>query len=168
MKELILVRHAKSEWGTDNLKDIDRPLNARGYADAYRMSKWFKMEKLPPDLIVASYATRTLSTAFIFAREFEYASEKLSITESFYEAKAQKILSFIGKLNKDIERPMLFMHNPGITELVNSLNEDVFMDNVPTCGIVSIQFSIKNWSDINNAKGQLNYFHFPKDFKENA
>ena len=38
MKTLCLIRHAKSDWGNDDLEDIDRPLNARGYADAKTMS----------------------------------------------------------------------------------------------------------------------------------
>ena len=42
MKELILVRHAKSDWGNESLKDIDRHLNERGYEDAYLLSKWYE------------------------------------------------------------------------------------------------------------------------------
>lgn len=30
MKTLILVRHAKSDWGNPGLDDFDRPLNERG------------------------------------------------------------------------------------------------------------------------------------------
>ena len=30
MKTLILVRHAKSDWGSGSTTDFDRPLNARG------------------------------------------------------------------------------------------------------------------------------------------
>ena len=43
MKELILLRHAKSDWGGEFLKDIDRPLNDRGYLDAYVLSEWYKI-----------------------------------------------------------------------------------------------------------------------------
>ena len=165
MKELILVRHAKSDWGNEVLKDIDRCLNERGYDDAYSMSKWYKTEKQAPQLIVSSYATRTLSTAFIFARELSLSVEKIMITEKFYEAKADKILKYIASFDKKVDSVMLFMHNPGITELTNLLNDEVFMDNVPTCGIVSVQLAIADWSEISGVKGKLNYFKFPKDFK---
>ena len=39
MKTLLLVRHAKSDWGTPSLGDIDRPLNDRGKRDAPVMAQ---------------------------------------------------------------------------------------------------------------------------------
>lgn len=30
MKDLFLIRHAKSSWTDDSLRDMDRPLNKRG------------------------------------------------------------------------------------------------------------------------------------------
>ncbi|GAH24763.1 unnamed protein product, partial [marine sediment metagenome] len=35
MKTLYIVRHAKSSWEYDGIKDIDRPLKQRGIEDAY-------------------------------------------------------------------------------------------------------------------------------------
>ena len=35
MKELVLVRHAKSDWANESIKDVDRPLSERGFADAW-------------------------------------------------------------------------------------------------------------------------------------
>lgn len=80
MKELILVRHAKSDWGSEVLKDIDRPLNERGYRDAYFMSNWFVKEKAKPQVIVSSSATRALSTAMIFARIMDADVKKIRIS----------------------------------------------------------------------------------------
>ena len=38
MKNLTFIRHAKSDWGNEFLKDIDRPLAQKGYKDAYELS----------------------------------------------------------------------------------------------------------------------------------
>ena len=38
MKTLYIVRHAKSSWEYDGIKDIDRPLKKRGINDAYLVS----------------------------------------------------------------------------------------------------------------------------------
>ena len=38
MKTLYIVRHAKSSWEYDGIKDIDRPLKKRGINDAYLIS----------------------------------------------------------------------------------------------------------------------------------
>ena len=39
---LILIRHAKSDWGDAGLDDHDRPLNARGIEDAPRVGTWLE------------------------------------------------------------------------------------------------------------------------------
>ena len=68
MKTLYLARHAKSDWGNEVLKDIDRPLNNRGYSDAYIQSVKFSTDQKHPDLIISSPAVRAFTTAGIFSR----------------------------------------------------------------------------------------------------
>ena len=38
-KQLLLIRHAKSDWGDFSLPDFDRPLNERGKRDAPEMAQ---------------------------------------------------------------------------------------------------------------------------------
>ena len=40
MGNLILLRHAKSDWTTDAPTDYERPLNERGQRNAARMADW--------------------------------------------------------------------------------------------------------------------------------
>ncbi|MBK8311908.1 MAG: histidine phosphatase family protein [Chitinophagaceae bacterium] len=58
MKTLILVRHAKSDWGNPSLSDFDRPLNERGKRDAPVMAKRLLDKKIKIDQIIASPAKR--------------------------------------------------------------------------------------------------------------
>ncbi|RZJ80136.1 MAG: histidine phosphatase family protein, partial [Flavobacterium sp.] len=60
MKELIIIRHAKSDWGNSTLKDFDRPLNKRGIANAPEMAERLVKRKIFPDLIVSSPALRAI------------------------------------------------------------------------------------------------------------
>jgi len=101
MKELIFVRHAKSDWGTEFLQDIDRHLNERGYRDAYFLSEWYEKNKNKPDLILSSTATRALSTAFIFARALEQTTDKIKLEEKIYEASLENLLSVLKKTRCD-------------------------------------------------------------------
>ena len=39
MKQLLIIRHAKSSWDLSGLNDFDRPLNDRGIKDAPTMAK---------------------------------------------------------------------------------------------------------------------------------
>lgn len=167
MKELILVRHAKSDWTNESIKDIDRPLGERGYQDAYMLSKWYKEEMGLPDQILSSPATRALNTAFIFARTFGMPEREILIDENLYESFVKSYLKSISQINNKVNRLMVFGHNPMLTELSNELNKDLLFDNVPTCGIIKIGFEIKDWKDILDKKeGKLLMNKFPKSFKQ--
>lgn len=166
MKTLVLVRHAKSDWGNETLRDVDRHLNDRGYADAYFMSDWYKKNMQIPDLMVSSPATRALNTAFIFARNFGFGESKVRIEDSVYESTTQNCIKIISQLDNNNSCVMLFGHNPCMTNLANELNKDLMFDNIPTCGFVCIEFDIKIWRDILRMKeGKLVNYKFPKSFK---
>jgi phosphohistidine phosphatase len=165
MKELIIVRHAKSDWGADFLKDIDRPLNERGYRDTYFLSEWFSEKKSRPDLILSSTATRALSTALIFARALEQPASGFATEKNIYEASVETLLSVIRQQRDTQASVMIFGHNPSLTTLCNQLSDDLYIDNLPTCGIVSYGFSFSRWADLEPGTGHLNYFQFPKNFK---
>ena len=165
MKELILVRHAKSDWGNEGLQDIDRSLNERGYSDAYVMSEWFRSKQGLPDLILSSTATRALSTALIFARHLKLDTNHLVLEPGVYEASQKKLLELIQNLDDKIKKLMLFGHNPGITNLCNHLASEYYIDNLPTCGMVSLKFDVKNWKKVNEKCGTLHFAEFPKDYR---
>ena len=166
MKELIFVRHAKSDWGTEFLKDVDRPLNERGYTDAYFMSKWFLKNKKLPEVILSSSATRALNTALIFVRTFEFNMNNFFINETIYESSVSNLISVVQQQNTAIKTLMVFGHNTCITETCNLLTDDVFFDNVSTCGIVHLKFEIDSWKELGNKKGSLVFYQLPKDLRK--
>lgn len=166
MKELILVRHAKSDWGNETLKDIDRHLNDRGYESAYTLGEWYAKTKNKPDMILSSTATRALSTALIFARSLEFNMDKFRIDARIYETTWEKLLKLIQETNDSHTSLMLFGHNPSITNICNELSDDLYFDNVPTCGLISLRFEVAGWKDIATKKGRLNFYEYPKNFKD--
>jgi phosphohistidine phosphatase len=167
MKELVLVRHAKSDWTKEAIHDIDRPLGERGYMDAYMLSKWFKEEMGLPDALLSSPATRALNTAFIFARVFGIPEKDVLIDDTLYESFVKSYLKAISQTNNKVNRLMVFGHNPMLTELTNEINKDILFDNVPTCGIVKIGFKFDDWKDIlSKPEGKLLLTKFPKSFKQ--
>jgi len=168
MKEVIFVRHAKSDWGNESLKDIDRHLSERGYNDAYFLSEWFAENQKAPSLIISSTATRALNTALIFARSMDFNMEGFRINKKIYEASVDTLVSILKQQDGKSSSVMMCGHNPGFTNICNELSEEMFFDNVPTCGIVSMTFNILDWSGIELKKGKLNYYKFPKDFKNQS
>lgn len=165
MKELIFVRHAKSDWYNENLRDIDRFLSERGYSDAYALSQWFAKNKNRPDLVLSSTATRALSTALIFCRQMKFDLKRFKLDAEIYESTASNLVTIVQQQDETYNSLMLFGHNPGFTEACNRLSENLLLDNIPTCGIVSLTFDVQLWCEIVYKTGKLNYYQFPKDFK---
>lgn len=162
MKRIYLVRHAKSDKGNPFLKDIDRPLNERGYKDAYFMSSLMFKEKQVPDVLLSSPAIRAYSTALIFFNRFGLGIEKLILNEGLYEEDTENYIDGITSLSNNYNSVMLFAHNPTITEVANLLSDQSIHD-FPTCGISCIDFDITNWKEISGKRGRQQFFEFPKN-----
>ena len=164
MKHLYLIRHAKSSWKNPGMSDKERPINKRGLKDAPKMGKYLKKNEKKPDLILTSPARRALETAELIADKIDYNIESIISDEEIYEATTIDLLEIVRNLDDSFKSVFLFGHNPAITFLSNYLT-DAVIDNVPTCGVVSISFDIKSWSKIEERNGYLNYFDFPKQHK---
>jgi len=160
MKKITLIRHAKSDWN-NNFSDFDRPLNNRGLRDAPFMSTMLneKMDKV--DLIISSPANRAKTTCLEFAKEYNYDKTKIVYDIGIYEDGQKTILNLISNLNDEINSVVLFGHNPDITSTISYLSGQRF-DNLPTCGIVSINFEVNNWKEIIKKNGKIDFFLFPK------
>jgi phosphohistidine phosphatase len=166
MKKLYLVRHAKSSWGSADIDDFDRPLNDRGEKDAPHMAKMLKHRKIFPDRMISSPAVRALNTCKAFAKVFDFDKHNIITIDKLYHASADtwlSVLSFLKEHPRDKEDIVLvFGHNPGITEFANALL-NAFIDNIPTCGIVSASLNIDQWKDISPGCGKMDSFDYPKN-----
>jgi phosphohistidine phosphatase len=165
MKELIIVRHAKSSWAEPNQHDFDRPLNDRGLADAPNMGNRLRELSLNPDLMFTSPARRATETCRAISAAMGFPPEKIIREDCLYHASESKLLEFMkgleGYPGKN-DRIFLFGHNPGLTDFVNLLL-GISIDNIPTCGVVGCSLDIRNWSDIRWRCGEKMFFFFPKD-----
>ena len=160
MKNLILIRHAKSSWDDPSLTDRERPLNNRGKRDAPAMGLLLREKGLLPDHILSSPAKRALKTAKMIAEEIDYPKKRIEVNEDIYEQDINALIEIIGKLDDGLKCVCLIGHNPELTDLVNRLT-GVGIDNVPTCGIVSVEFSLSSWMDCALKGGKLAMFERP-------
>jgi phosphohistidine phosphatase len=162
VKQLILLRHAKSSWKDSRLDDRERPLSDRGERDAPRMGKRLKARRARPALVLSSPAKRALRTARIVAHQLDGRPE-LKVDESLYLATPDRILAAV-LAQEDRHASLLVVgHNPGLTELVNRLLPDLELDNLPTAGVVAIDFHVARWSEIRSDAGRLAYYDYPKN-----
>lgn len=161
MKQLILVRHAKSDWGNPGLDDADRPLNNRGKKDAPAMAQRLLDKKIKIDAFIASPAKRAAKTAKFFAEAFGKKKADIVFVEKLYLAEPGTFFSVIADTDDAFETIAVFSHNYGITDFANKLT-DVHIDNIPTCGIVAVKADCKTWADFSECKKEFLFFDYPK------
>jgi phosphohistidine phosphatase len=163
MKTLLLVRHAKSSWTDEAVKDIDRTLNDRGKYDAPMMGKRLAERNIQPDVILSSPAKRAKKTAQIIADEIEFDRDDIVFVDRLYLADIPDLIRSLHEHHNNADVLMMFGHNPGMTDFSNFLS-DSSIDNVPTCGIATIEFEMDSWDSIEITKGKLVDFDYPKRF----
>lgn len=164
MKRVFLIRHAKSSWEHANLRDIDRPLNERGKKDAPIMAKAFRKNLGTVDQLISSPANRAYTTAQVFAKEFSISSKDILIREEIYGATIDQMLKLINSFDDSRTKICLFGHNPTFTYLAEKL-ADINIGNLPTCGIVGIEFEVDSWAAVSLGSGQDFYYDYPKNHK---
>ena len=141
MIELVLIRHAKSDWEDPSLADHDRPLNRRGRANALMMARHFHESAEGPRRLLSSTALRARRTAEAFAEplgvEVElhadlYASSPTTLWEKAVATGSASV--------------MLVAHNPGITALAADLSRGG-IEHMPTCAIARFTWESARWED---------------------
>ena len=161
MKTLLLVRHAKSDWGNPLLDDFDRPLNERGKKDAPEMAKRMVDRKIAIEAFISSPAKRAKSTAKKFAKAYKQDKDDIILVKELYAAPSNVFFDVISKVKDKFDTIAVFSHNPGITDFANQLT-DASIDNIPTSGIFAIKADTKSWAEFREAKKEFLFFDYPK------
>ncbi|MGF1923157.1 MAG: SixA phosphatase family protein [Bacteroidia bacterium] len=160
-KRLILIRHAKSDWGNPSIKDFDRPLNKRGHLNAPEMAQRLVSQQIIPDLIVSSPALRAITTANYFAKEWGIGENHIETDRSIYEAPLRALLNSVNQFDNIHNSIAMFGHNPGLTDFVNYLS-DVDIYNMPTCSVVMLEFGFDDWRMVSSSTAKVLLFDYPK------
>ena len=160
MKQLIIVRHAKSDWENPDLRDFDRPLNKRGKTNAPEMAHRLVKKQIKPELIVSSTALRALTTAKFFADTWQMPLADIQGQPSIYEASVNTLLKVINNFDNKYNMIAMFGHNPGLTDLVYYLDGHIY--EMPTCSVVILEFPFDDWAMISEGTAKVVLFDYPK------
>jgi phosphohistidine phosphatase len=161
MKQLFIIRHAKSSWDIGVLNDFDRGLNQRGHTDAPIMAKRLINRNIAINLFVSSTAKRALTTATYFAEAYHKVEKDILKVDDLYHAMPAIFYKTIADLNNQFSNVALFSHNPGITEFVNELTKTQ-IDDMPTCSVFAVNVHTNSWADFKSAKKEFLFFDYPK------
>ncbi len=161
MKTLYIIRHAKSSWDYD-VSDEMRPLNKRGFNDAELIGKELKTLIKPIDKILSSPAVRAHSTAKIVVEHLDVDKDIFSLEPNLYDFGGQDVIEVIKNCDDTINTLMVFGHNHALTSIANLYGSEK-IDNLPTAGVVEIEFDTDHWKKITVGKTLLTIF--PKSLR---
>lgn len=164
MKTVFIVRHAKSSWDEPGVADHNRPLLESGIKKTKLVIDFLKKKNVLPGLIITSTARRAKDTAFLIADGLGYPQPKIIFDEKMYHASPDTIMDELYALNDGINSVMIFGHNPALTYFVNQFLEPTIA-NLPTSGVVAIEFDTDKWVEIAAAKYRNWFTVFPKMLK---
>lgn len=169
MKTVLLLRHAKSDWGDPGLADFDRPLAGRGLKDAPRIGQVLADFDIIPDKIVASPARRAKQTAELVAEACGYKKTAIEWHESFYGGYSDDLIAALQALPDPVERAMLVGHNPTMEETAAALlagdTDENLTITIPTAGLLCLDLDIMSWADLEPGDAILRWYLIPKLIK---
>lgn len=161
MKTLILVRHAKSSWEF-SLEDKKRPLNQTGINAIKKVGDLVQDFVNEEFVIWSSTAKRAKETALLFCDKAKLIKEDIVFKDSLYTFDENVLEAEIMKCDNFVNKLILFGHNEAITNFVNKFGDE-YIYNVPTAGVVFLEFEIDNWENIN--QGKIIKKIFPKEIE---
>ena len=176
LRQLLLLRHAKSLWDDPRLSDHARPLNSRGRAAAQAMRQVMRAMGLAPDLVLVSSARRTLQTLEALGPWDELPL--IEPMDALYLASAGAMLDVLHDVSETVRSVLLIGHNPGMHELAVLLADPRAVgvdagavvrlaEGYPTGALA--EFSIMGpWATLGRGGARLQHFLAPADVPEAA
>jgi phosphohistidine phosphatase len=170
MVRLALLRHAKSSWADPGVRDIDRPLNARGQAAAPIMGQVLASLKFVPDCVLCSPSARTRETLGLITPHIGPSAATAVINDDLYLAEPSDILAALRALPENVQAALVIGHNPGLHELACRLAGTGDTTQVmrltamfPTAALAVLSFPAATFKSLDPATGYLETFVTPKD-----
>jgi phosphohistidine phosphatase len=161
MKTLLLMRHAKSNMAEKASQDRERSLSKRGRKNAAQMGELLKDEKMMPDFILSSNASRASQTADQLIEAMKYKGDRCFLN-NLYMAEVDVYASEIQRISDDVNTLLLIGHNPVLDSLLQMVTDKV--EDLSTAAIAHIRLPIDSWTDFSlQTQGELVNLWRPKD-----
>ncbi len=161
MKEIFVLRHAKSSWDNVNLSDHERPLTDRGIKDAAKLCAFVKKKGHKLDKVLCSTAKRAKETFDLSADGFNFEIDKITYTDKLYFGDVTDLIRDLRELDESLNNILIVGHNPTLHHLVELLaNEKI--DRFTTCNLAIFSYA-GEWITLNSHKCSLKSLIRPKD-----
>jgi len=167
VKNLYLLRHAKSSWDDPGLADHDRPLAPRGRRAVKRMAEYLREAKVSPELVLCSSATRTRQTLDRIRPALD-ADAFVEVEADLYGADADSLLRRLRRVPDTTGSVLVIGHNPGMQDLALELSNGGaalgrVRETFPTCALATVEVPAERWADIEPGSAKLVGLVVPKE-----
>ena len=162
MRQLLLLRHAKSAWDNPGLNDHDRTLNKRGLADAPTIGRLLTQHNIVPDLTLTSSATRAQQTTQLVAEAADIPDDAIQTLPHLYHATPHELIYAAHQATETTNRLLIVAHNPGLEELTSHLAGQYHR--FPTAALAVFNLELEDWGELNpDTTAQLLHIFRPKE-----
>ena len=165
MKTLLVMRHAKSDWGAASDSDHDRVLARRGIKAARKIGRFLTDSGITPDLILSSTAVRALTTAELAAEAGGWGCEIVT-SGDLYASDPERVIDVIRETANGVERLLITGHEPTWSSLVTWLIGGGRV-RMPTAAVACLDLPRGDWIDLAPATCELRWLVTPKTLKGN-
>ncbi len=156
MKELYLVRHAKSSHDIPFLQDVLRGLADRGKADSKLIGQYLKDTNSTVSKVYSSHSVRTKATLAILNQYLHIPDKSISYHEDLYtfDDSGKVFMKYAQGTEESIDTILMLSHNYSCAQFAQSISEGN-VANFPTCGTLKCSWDVKSWSEVkmNNVTG---------------
>jgi phosphohistidine phosphatase len=166
VKQIILMRHAKSSWDDPELADHERPLAPRGRKAAAAMGEYMTKAGFKPALVLCTSALRGRQTLELLGASVNEGNE-VKIEPDIYHESSGELLARLRSLPSGVDSVLLIGHNPVMQELVLALaSENSLIDAIrqkfPTAALAVFEADIDEWNELSPGQARLVDFATPK------
>jgi phosphohistidine phosphatase len=158
-RELLILRHAKSDWDSGARSDFDRPLSKRGRRDAPRVGRFLQQQGLVPDYVVSSPAERAKQTVLAVCGQMDIGGAQINWDARIYHAGAGALLDVLNDCPDHARRVLIAGHNPGLEILLQNLcNHEIPMPDdyklMPTGAVAQLEI-LSEWKTLEGRLARL-------------
>jgi phosphohistidine phosphatase len=152
MRNLMIMRHGKSDWEAGARSDHARPLANRGIVSAERMGEVIRDLGIIPGIVISSTAVRARATAELARITGGWAS-RLILEDDLYGTSPRGALEVVARYAGECERVMIVGHEPTWSMLIKQLTGGSCA--VRTATVADIELHISGWDAVTSASGTL-------------
>jgi len=162
VKQLHLLRHAKSSWDEPGLSDHERPLAARGRKACKKLAKHLRRDGIRPELVLCSSSRRTRETLELIRPALEDAA--IEIEDGLYAAGSDRLLGRLRALPETAGAVLLIGHNPGLQDLALALAPGAtrLEEGFPTGALASFALD-DTWARLGEVRAELVAYVVPRE-----